>query len=127
MAISRAVREAFCSGGRSSDLRRLNMKKARRLRRAFPDRESSKIAIAERNEPPTGAAKYNSYFGTLKIAIRLPPMFIVSIKDPTKTFLFFLFIKRQGPLVIRSPRVARLPSYVIVVFFAFFICVLPML
>lgn len=66
------------------------------------------------------AVSLNTYFGTLKIAIRLPPMFIVSINDPTKTFLLFLFINRQGPLVIRSPRVARTPSYVIVVFFAFF-------
>ncbi len=49
------------------------------------------------------------HFGTLKIAIRFPPMLIVSIREPTKTFLLFLFTNLHGPFVIRSPRVAAWP------------------
>jgi hypothetical protein len=41
------------------------------------------------------------YFGTLKIAIRFPPILIVSSRVPTKTFLPFHFTSRQPfPLAV---------------------------
>jgi hypothetical protein len=58
------------------------------------------------------------YFGTLKIAMRFDPKFIVASNVPTKTFLVFALTNRQPlPLVIFSPRFPFLRLIVILVVF----------
>lgn len=83
-------------------------RRAQRL--AEEERQSPRLCREYERGRPLRRPLRSIYFGTLKIARRFPPMFMVSMSDPTKTFLLFLFMSLHGPFVIRSPRVAGSPA-----------------